>query len=106
MCPACVTDNLLRENSWKFSPASSALCHMSLSPWPILLCVLFAVVNLSHECDYMLIPVHPPSDQWNIKVVLGTLIHTINQLKVTTVYIIFPSATSSGKGEEKKVGEE
>lgn len=36
----------------------------------------------------------------------GPLTHMIDQLKVTTVYILFPCASSSGKGEEMREREQ
>ena len=48
----------------------------------------FPVINLSHECDYMLSPMHRPSDNWNLKVVSVTF--DTHDKSSESYYSIFP----------------
>lgn len=73
-------------------------------PFPLADCALYpsAIINLSHEYDLLLNPVHPPSNHWNLKVVLGTLDTHDQPMKLPQFISSVPVLLLRKKGEQRE----
>lgn len=68
---SCATP--MGEDSWKLAPGFLWVLRPVPFPFADFALHLFAVINLIHEHNYMLSPMHPFSDSPKLEVVLGTL---------------------------------